>query len=96
MQFNEEFPELLCPLSYIALMLKPILTSLILITVYPFIWLVRASQADESVQHIRFRFYAELLSLAPFQLGMLMRRLFMSVPSHPVEKALWFFSGPCS
>lgn len=57
-------------------MIKRVLIYVTLVAVYPLIWYVRASRKSARRRAIRFRFCAELLSLAPFRLGMLLRRLF--------------------
>ncbi len=57
-------------------MIKWLLTNLTLILVLPFVWLVRASRGDKHRCQARFRSCSELLSVMPFQLGMLMRRLY--------------------
>ena len=57
-------------------MIKRLLTRLILAVVLPLIWFVRAG-GDEAQRHSRrFSFCSEFLSLIPFQLGILARRLY--------------------
>ena len=57
-------------------MIKGLLTRLVLAVVLPSIWFVRAGR-DEAYRHNRrFRFCAEFLSLIPFELGILARKLY--------------------
>jgi acetyltransferase-like isoleucine patch superfamily enzyme len=57
-------------------MIKRLLTALVLLFLYPLIGYVRIVRADPRRHHKRFRFCAEFLSLAPFEIGILIRRLY--------------------
>ncbi len=57
-------------------MIKRLLTRLILAVVFPLIWFVRIGQDQAQGHGRRFCFCAEFLSLIPFQLGILARRLY--------------------
>ena len=57
-------------------MIKTLLARLVLAGLCPLIWFVRAGRGDGRKHSRRFRFCAEFLSLVPFELGILARRLY--------------------
>jgi acetyltransferase-like isoleucine patch superfamily enzyme len=57
-------------------MIRRLLTALVLLFVYPLIGYVQVARADPRRHSKRFRFCAEFLSLVPFEIGILVRRLY--------------------
>jgi len=57
-------------------MIKGLLTRLVLAGLLPLIWYVRSGRGDAQRHSRRFRFCAEFLSLIPFELGILARKLY--------------------
>lgn len=57
-------------------MIKWLLTRLVLASLLPLIWYVQSGRGDVQRHSRRFRFCAECLSLFPFELGILVRRLY--------------------